>query len=95
VGVFALNVILQLTAKPAVNIALAFCMGTDLQVLYDSDQPMADIFVRAFGDKATLGIWVVVVIVQYMMGTSMLLSASRQTFAFCRDGGMWALNLLC
>ncbi|KAJ2927639.1 hypothetical protein H1R20_g9449, partial [Candolleomyces eurysporus] len=71
----------------AINIALAFCMGTDLQGLYDSDQPMADIFVQSFGQKATLGIWAIVVIVQYMMGSSMLLSASRQTFAFSRDGG--------
>lgn len=62
-------------------------MGTDLQGLYDSDQPMADIFVQSFGQKATLGIWAIVVIVQYMMGSSMLLSASRQTFAFSRDGG--------
>ncbi|TFK19375.1 amino acid transporter [Coprinopsis marcescibilis] len=72
----------------AVNISLAFCMGTDLEGLYDSDQPMADIFVQSFGSKATLGIWAIVVAVQYMMGTSMLLSASRQTFAFSRDGAL-------
>ncbi|KAF5326351.1 hypothetical protein D9611_000927 [Ephemerocybe angulata] len=72
----------------AINIALAFCMGTDLEGLYDADQPMATIFVQSFGQKATLGIWAIVVIVQYMMGSSMLLSASRQTFAFSRDGAL-------
>lgn len=77
----------------AINIALAFCMGTDLQGLYDSDQPMADIFVQSFGRNATLGIWAIVVIVQYMMGSSMLLSASRQTFAFSRDGGTYLSHL--
>jgi len=71
----------------AINMSLAFCMGTDLQALADSDQPMAQIFLNSFGQKATLGIWVLVVVVQYMMGSSMLLAASRQTFAFTRDGG--------
>ncbi|SJL08432.1 related to UGA4-GABA permease-also involved in delta-aminolevulinate transport [Armillaria ostoyae] len=69
----------------AINVALAFCMGTDLQALYDSDQPMAQIFLNGFGQKGTLGIWAIVVLVQYMMGSSMLLAASRQTYAFSRD----------
>ncbi|KAL0570057.1 hypothetical protein V5O48_011899 [Marasmius crinis-equi] len=69
----------------AINMALAFCMGTDLQALVDSNQPMAAIFFNAFGQKGTLAIWAFVVIVQYMMGSSMLLGASRQTFAFSRD----------
>ncbi|KAF8662742.1 hypothetical protein AX16_001100 [Volvariella volvacea WC 439] len=69
----------------AINMALAFCMGTDLAALYDSDQPMAAIFVNGFGERGTLAVWAFVVLVQYMMGTSMLLAASRQTFAFSRD----------
>lgn len=72
----------------AINMALAFCMGTDLEALYDADQPMAMIFQQSFGDNATLGIWAIIVIVQYMMGSSMMLSASRQTFAFSRDGAL-------
>ncbi len=44
--------------------SLAFCMGTDLQALAESDQPMAQIFVNSFGQKATLGIWVLVVVIQ-------------------------------
>lgn len=56
----------------AINMALAFCMGTDLEALYDADQPMAMIFQQSFGDNATLGIWAIIVIVQYMMGSSMV-----------------------
>ncbi|KAF8961614.1 amino acid/polyamine transporter I [Flammula alnicola] len=69
----------------AINMSLAFCMGSDLQSLIDSSQPMAQIFFNSFGQKPTLAIWAIVVIVQYMMGSSMLLAASRQTFAFSRD----------
>ncbi len=39
-------------------------MGADLQALAESDQPMAQIFVNSFGQKATLGIWVLVVVTQ-------------------------------
>ncbi|KAJ2927013.1 hypothetical protein H1R20_g10097, partial [Candolleomyces eurysporus] len=81
----------------AINMVLAFCMGTDLEALWDSDQPMALIFLNSFGRKATLGVWIVVVLVQYMMGSSMLLGASRQTFAFSRDGALpfsgWLYNI--
>ncbi|KAH8823842.1 APC amino acid permease [Flagelloscypha sp. PMI_526] len=72
----------------AMNMALAFCMGTDSEGLNDSDQPMAQIFFNAFGREGTLGVWAVVVVVQYMMGSSMLLASSRQTFAFSRDGAL-------
>ncbi|TFK37634.1 hypothetical protein BDQ12DRAFT_666902 [Crucibulum laeve] len=75
----------------AINMSLAFCMGTDLQALYNSDQPMAQIFFNSFGQKGTLAIWAIFVLVQYMMGSSMLLAASRQAFAFSRDS---ALGLL-
>lgn len=63
-------------------------MGTDLAALVDSDQPMATIFFNSFGQRPTLAIWAIVVCVQYMMGSSMLLAASRQTFAFSRDGAL-------
>jgi len=48
----------------AINISLAFCMGDDLASLVDSDQPMAQIFFQSFGQKPTLAIWSIVVIVQ-------------------------------
>jgi len=74
----------------AINISLAFCMGTDLEGILGSGigQPMAQIFFNSFGQKGTLGLWSIVVIVQYMMGSSMLLAASRQSFAFARDGAL-------
>jgi amino acid transporter len=90
----------------AINISLAFCMGSDLQGLLDSPigQPMAQIFFNSFGQRGTLAVWAVVVLVQYMMGSSMvylfspaifnpsirlqMLAASRQTFAFARDGAL-------
>ncbi|KAG6901948.1 hypothetical protein C0995_006470 [Termitomyces sp. Mi166 len=72
----------------AINMSLAFCMGTDLQALNDSSQPMAQIFFQSFGQKATLVIWACIVVVQFMMGSSMLLAASRQTFAFSRDSAL-------
>ncbi|KAF8130354.1 amino acid/polyamine transporter I [Boletus edulis] len=72
----------------AINISLAFCMGTDLTSLVNSPQPMAQIFLNSFGKTGTLVIWSFVVIGQYMMGSSMVLAASRQTFAFARDGAL-------
>lgn len=71
----------------AINVSLAFCMGTDLPALYDGGrgQPMAEILSYSFGRKGTLAVWAVIVVVQYMMGSSMLLVASRQTFALSRD----------
>ncbi|KAG6809830.1 hypothetical protein H0H92_014584 [Tricholoma furcatifolium] len=65
----------------AINVSVAFCMGTDLEAIYNDPQPMAHIFQQSFGQKGTLAIW-------FMMGSSMLLSASRQTFAFSRDGAL-------
>ncbi|KAJ7777507.1 amino acid/polyamine transporter I [Mycena maculata] len=78
----------------AINMSLAFCMGTDLEALYASAQPMAAIFLNSFGKKPTLALWAVVVICQYMMGSSMLLAASRQTYAFSRDGALPLSNWL-
>ncbi|KAH6918018.1 amino acid/polyamine transporter I [Coprinopsis sp. MPI-PUGE-AT-0042] len=71
-----------------INMVLAFCMGSDLQAIYDSEQPLAQIFMNSFGKRATLGLWVVVVLVNYMMGSSMVLGASRQCYAFGRDYGL-------
>lgn len=56
----------------AINMVLAFCMGPDIEAIWDSDQPLATIFFNAFGKNSTLAIWVVVVLVQYMMGSSMV-----------------------
>lgn len=77
-----------LTYQLAINVSLAFCMGTDVEAISDSAQPMAQIFFNGFGQKGALGVWAIIVIVQHMMGSSMVLAASRQTFAFARDGAL-------
>ncbi|KZT08870.1 APC amino acid permease [Laetiporus sulphureus 93-53] len=80
----------------AINVALAFRMGTDLESIMNSpiDQPMAVILYNSFGQRGTLAVWSVVVAVQFFMGTSSLLASSRQTFAFARDGGLPFSNIL-
>ncbi|KAI6152264.1 amino acid/polyamine transporter I [Pisolithus tinctorius] len=71
----------------AINVTLAFCMGTDIGYLLSSPigQPMAQIFFNSFGQKGTLALWALVVTAQYMVGSNCLLVASRQIFAYSRD----------
>ncbi|KAI0937679.1 hypothetical protein AcV7_003647 [Taiwanofungus camphoratus] len=56
----------------AINVALAFCMGTNITTIMDSPigQPMAAILFNSFGTKGTLAVWSIVVAVQFFMGTS-------------------------
>lgn len=65
-------------------------MGSDLEGILSSPigQPMAQIFYNSFGQKGALALWSLVIVAQYMMGSSCLLVGSRQTFAFARDGGL-------
>ncbi|KAI0297037.1 amino acid/polyamine transporter I [Multifurca ochricompacta] len=74
----------------SVNVVLAFCMGQDLEGLTNGSlgQPMAQIFLNSFGKKGTLAMWSFIILAQYMMGSSMMLAASRQSFAFARDGAL-------
>ena len=54
-------------------------MGTDLESIVSSDQPMAQIFFNSFGQNGTLAVWAVIVLAQYMMGSSMVRTkASRR-----------------
>jgi len=78
----------------AINISIVFTMGTDLTSLISSTQPMAQIFLNRFGQKGALVLWSFVIIGQYMMGSSMVLAASRQSFAFARDGALPLSNIL-
>ncbi|OJA10854.1 hypothetical protein AZE42_06122 [Rhizopogon vesiculosus] len=73
-----------------INVSLTFCMGTDLEGILSSPigQPMAQIFYNSFGQKGALILWSLVILAQYMMGSSCLLVGSRQTFAFARDGAL-------
>ncbi|KAF8272727.1 amino acid/polyamine transporter I [Lactarius quietus] len=74
----------------AVNVTLAFCMGKDLEGIMNSSfgQPMAQIFFNSLGKEGTLAMWSFIILGQYMMGSSMMLAASRQSFAFARDGAL-------
>ncbi|OAX42763.1 amino acid transporter [Rhizopogon vinicolor AM-OR11-026] len=73
-----------------INVALAFCMGTDVSAILNSptSQPMAQILYNSLGKKGALAVWSLIIIVQYMMGSNCLLVGSRQTFAFSRDGAL-------
>ncbi|KAG9316271.1 amino acid/polyamine transporter I [Chiua virens] len=79
-----------------INVVLAFCMGPVVSNVLDSSvgQPLAQIFLSSFGQSWTLVLWSFIIIVQYMMGSSQLLVASRQSFAFARDGALPLSNLL-
>ncbi|KAG9103795.1 GABA-specific high-affinity permease [Ceratobasidium sp. 370] len=71
-------------------IALAFCMGQDTESILGNEigQPLATIFFNSFGQRGTLGLWSLFVVAQWAMGSCIVLSASRQVFAFARDGAM-------
>ncbi|GLB36976.1 putative APC amino acid permease [Lyophyllum shimeji] len=83
----------------AINVALTFCMGTDLEGILGSPigQPLATILFNSFGQKGALAFWAWIIIVQFTMGMSMLTTCSRQIFAFARDGGLplsrWLYNV--
>ncbi|KAL0954677.1 hypothetical protein HGRIS_003626 [Hohenbuehelia grisea] len=74
----------------AINVAMAFNMGTDLVDIVSNPigQPMATILFNSFGKRGTLAIWSFIIMVQFMMGTSILTAGSRQIFAFSRDGAL-------
>jgi len=67
-----------------------FCMGTNLQAIVNNPigQPMATILFNSFGQKWTLVIWSLIIVQQLAMGSGSLTAASRQIFAFSRDGGL-------
>ncbi|THU98801.1 hypothetical protein K435DRAFT_720431 [Dendrothele bispora CBS 962.96] len=73
-----------------INVALAFCMGKDLQGILDSPvgQPMATILLNSLGKIGALMIWCFIILVQYAIGAGSVTTCSRQVFAFCRDGGL-------
>jgi amino acid transporter len=71
-------------------IVIAACINPDLESVLGSSfgQPMAQIYYDAVGKKGTLGLMSLLFIVQFLMGLSILVAASRQTWAFSRDGAL-------
>ena len=68
-------------------IVIVACMGTDIAAHLASPygQPMASIYALRLGKKGTLAIWSFMFVIQFAMGMSILLSCSRQMWAFSRD----------
>lgn len=57
-------------------------------------QPMAQLYMDTLGKKWTVGMMVVLFIVQWFMGLSIVIAASRQTWAFSRDGALPFSNFI-
>ncbi|KIX94745.1 uncharacterized protein Z520_09435 [Fonsecaea multimorphosa CBS 102226] len=71
-------------------IVIAACMSQDLESILGSPfgQPMAQIYYDALGKNGALGFMALLMIVQFLMGVSILVAASRQAWAFSRDGAL-------
>jgi amino acid transporter len=73
-----------------IMIVIAACINPDLESVLGSSygQPMAQIYYDAVGKQGTLGLMSLLFIVQFLMGLSITVAASRQTWAFSRDGAL-------
>ncbi|KAI4160033.1 MAG: hypothetical protein LQ342_006069 [Letrouitia transgressa] len=73
-----------------IMIVLAATINPDLDSVVSSKfgQPMAQIYFDAIGKNGTLGLMSLLFIVQFLMGLSILVAASRQAWAFSRDGAL-------
>ncbi|KAJ7618132.1 APC amino acid permease [Mycena polygramma] len=73
-----------------VQIVLAFCMGPDTIAILSSpvQQPMATILLNSFGKKGMLAVWSLISVALFLGGVGLLISSSRQIFAFSRDGAL-------
>lgn len=71
-------------------IVIAACMTPDIATLLDSPfgQPMAQIYYDALGKRGALGLMTILFVVQFFMGLSITVAASRQMWAFSRDGAL-------
>ena len=71
-------------------IVLAACMDPDAShvLLSKYGQPMAQIYYVAVGKKGAIGLMTVLFCVQFMMGLSIVVAVSRQSWAFSRDGAL-------
>ncbi|KAK8241452.1 amino acid permease-domain-containing protein [Phyllosticta capitalensis] len=71
-------------------IVIAACMSPDLSATLGSayGQPMAQIYYDALGKRGAIAFMVLMFCVQFLMGLSIVVAASRQTWAFSRDGAL-------
>ncbi|KAF3177185.1 GABA-specific high-affinity permease [Orbilia oligospora] len=73
-----------------IMIVFASSMTTDLESLLDSPlgQPVAQIYYDALGKNGAIAMMILLFINQWLMGASVLVAASRQSWAFSRDGAL-------
>lgn len=71
-------------------IVLAACIDPNIENVLGSSfgQPMAEIYYDALGKQGAMGFIAFLFIVQYLMGYSITIAASRQMWAFSRDGAL-------
>ncbi|KAL4883277.1 amino acid permease-domain-containing protein [Aspergillus karnatakaensis] len=69
---------------------MAAVIDTDLEAVVGTafGQPMAQIYYDCLGKPGALGFMAVVALVQFFMGLSLVIAASRQSWAFSRDGAL-------
>ncbi|KAF9031821.1 APC amino acid permease [Hymenopellis radicata] len=85
-----LSVVFSATLGWVANIVIAFHMGPNLEEIISDPvgQPMATILLHAFGQKGMLVFWFFVIITFAAGSMDALTAASRQLFAFSRDGAV-------
>ncbi|EMD30986.1 hypothetical protein CERSUDRAFT_120193 [Gelatoporia subvermispora B] len=73
-----------------INVALAFCMGTDIEGIMSNPigQPVATVFFNSFGQRGALVFLSFATVTQFFIGANILIVASRLVFAFSRDGAL-------
>lgn len=69
---------------------LAATMSPDVSHTIGSvyGQPMAQIYYDALGKKGALGFTALIIVIQFLIGLSLITAASRQVWAFSRDGAL-------
>ncbi|PYH85149.1 GABA permease [Aspergillus uvarum CBS 121591] len=69
---------------------IAAVIDQDISTTYDSiyGQPMAQVYFTALGKKGALGFMAVLIVIQFLIGLSLIVAASRQAWAFSRDGAL-------
>ncbi|GAT25227.1 GABA permease [Aspergillus luchuensis] len=69
---------------------IASVMNPDVNATINSvfGQPMAQIYYDALGKKGALGFMAVLIVIQFLIGLSLITAASRQAWAFSRDGAL-------
>lgn len=69
---------------------IAATMNPDVSATINTKfgQPMAQIYYDAFGRDGALGFMAVLCVIQFLIGLSLIVAASRQAWAFSRDGAL-------